>query len=104
MLFRVFLIVATDIACWLPIIVLSFTSFLGYKVPEIVHSITSIVLLPINSLINPILYSRIDSTLFKQLKQVISMLRQLRCFSCEKVDNNRIWFSLFDETSLHKLN
>ena len=65
MLYRIFLVVVTDITCWLPIIVFTFLSLSEYPVPDIVHSLTSIVLLPINSLLNPILYSRLDVTIFK---------------------------------------
>ena len=60
MLWRIFIIVATDVVCWLPIISFSFRSFFGYPIPYVVHSLTSIVLLPINSLLNPIIYSKLD--------------------------------------------
>ena len=73
--FRISLIVATDIACWLPIIVYTYSSFFGYPVPDSVHSLTSIALLPINSLINPIIYSKIDVILMKKIRQVTSMLQ-----------------------------
>ena len=79
MLFRIFLIVATDIACWLPIILLTFANFYKYEIPEIVYSLTSIVFLPINSLLNPILYSRIEVTL---IKGFLSLLK-----ACKKVYN-----------------
>ena len=64
LMIRTLLIVVTDISCWLPVIIFSFASYFGYQLPEIVHPLTSIVLLPINSLINPILYSRIEVTLY----------------------------------------
>ena len=72
MLWRVSLIVATDIVCWLPIILFSFRNFLGYQIPDIVHSITSIVLLPINSLLNPVIYSKLDVLLVKTLKSLLT--------------------------------
>ena len=71
MLFRILLIVATDIICWLPVIIFTFLVFFGYSLPDIVHSFTSIVLLPINSLLNPILYSRLDATMIKAVKKSI---------------------------------
>ena len=67
---RIFLIMVTDVSCWLPIIVFSFASYFGYQINDVVHSLTSIVLLPINSLLNPVLYSRIDVVLFEKLKEV----------------------------------
>ena len=68
MLYRVSLIVATDIACWLPIIVFSYAKYFGYQTPDIVHSLTSIVILPINSLLNPIIYSKLDVVVNNKLK------------------------------------
>ena len=67
---RITYIVLTDIACWLPIIVMSIVSFGGYELPDFVHPISAIILLPINSLINPIIYSRIDKTFKNYLKGV----------------------------------
>ena len=71
LMIRIFLIVFTDVASWLPVIVFTYASYLGYEIPKIVHPVSSIVLLPINSLLNPILYSRIELILFKLFKQVI---------------------------------
>ena len=70
MFFRISLIVATDMICWLPIIFFSFRSFFGYPVPDIVHSFTSIIILPINSLINPIIYSKLDVIFVNALKNL----------------------------------
>ena len=72
---RIFLIMVTDVSCWLPIIVFSFASYFGYPIADVVHSLTSIVLLPINSLLNPVLYSRIDAVLFEKLKKVFIYAR-----------------------------
>ena len=74
MFVRVFLIVATDVACWLPIIIMSFLRFLGYRVPDIAHPISSIVLLPINSLLNPVLYSKIEAFIFRKLVFLFELL------------------------------
>ena len=68
---RIFLIVFTDVAGWLPVIVFTYASYLGYKIPEVIHPIFSIILLPINSLLNPVLYSRIKTVLFKLFKEII---------------------------------
>ena len=74
LMIRTLLIVVTDISCWLPVIVFSFASYFGYELPEIVHPLTSIVLLPINSLINPILYSKVEVTLYKVFKKVLDFV------------------------------
>ena len=80
----VFLIVLTDVLCWLPIIIMSFASILGYNIPEIAHSISSIVLLPINSLLNPIIYSRIELIFKKKLKRIFDPLENLLSFKSSK--------------------
>ena len=58
---RISYIILTDIASWLPIIIISFASYIGYTVEGEVSAISVIVLLPINSAINPLIYSRIDT-------------------------------------------
>ena len=62
---RVFMIVATDIVCWLPIIAFTYASYFGLQISDFIYSLSSIVLLPINSFINPFLYSKVEITLFK---------------------------------------
>ena len=89
MLIKVSLIVATDIACWLPIIVFSFVNFYGYQIPDIIHSLTSIVLLPINSLLNPIIYSTLDVILAKKLKKVSTYLKKSNIESLKKSNIKR---------------
>ena len=79
-LFRIFLIVATDVACWLPIILLTFANFFNYEIPEIVYSLTSIVFLPINSLLNPIFYSKVDVVLKENSRRLIKRLRACNIF------------------------
>ena len=68
---RVFLIVATDIVCWLPIIAFTYASYFGFKIPDIVHPLSSIVLLPINSFINPFLYSRVEIVLYELINKYL---------------------------------
>ena len=62
---RVSLIVATDIVCWLPIIIFTYFNYFRLYVPYIIIPLSSIVLLPINSFVNPFLYSRVEIILYK---------------------------------------
>jgi len=67
---RVIYIIVTDAMSWIPIIIMAFLSYSSYTLPESAHSLSAIVLLPINSAINPIIYSRFDQivkTHFKTL-------------------------------------
>ena len=68
---RVSMIVATDIACWLPIIVFTYASYFGVEIPDIVTPLSSIVLLPINSFVNPFLYSRVEVILYDMFKYCV---------------------------------
>ena len=68
---RITYIILTDVACWLPIIVMSIVAFAGHPIPEIAHPFSAIILLPINSLLNPIIYSRLDKTVTKYLKGLL---------------------------------
>jgi len=55
---RVALLVATDCLCWLPICIIGFMSATGYAIPQAAYAITAVILLPINSALNPMLYSK----------------------------------------------
>ena len=102
------MIVATDIACWLPIIVFTYASYFGLEIPDIVTPLSSIVLLPINSFVNPFLYSRVEVILYDMfkycvqkthvhviIKNIIRKVKNLRCttFRTRKIQapliNNR---------------
>ena len=90
---RVFLIVATDIVCWLPIIAFTYASYSGWMIPDIVHPLSSIVLLPINSVINPFLYSRVEIVLYEIIKKLVK-----KCY--ERVNVRKVRASLLHGASL----
>ncbi|XP_016918115.2 relaxin receptor 1 isoform X1 [Apis cerana] len=54
---RFFLIVLTDAACWAPIIVLKIRALLKYPIPADLHAWVVIFILPVNSAVNPLLYT-----------------------------------------------
>uniref|UniRef100_A0A8D2B628 Leucine-rich repeat-containing G-protein coupled receptor 7 n=1 Tax=Sciurus vulgaris TaxID=55149 RepID=A0A8D2B628_SCIVU len=54
---RFFFIVFTDALCWIPIFVLKFLSLLQVEIPDTINSWVVIFILPINSALNPILYT-----------------------------------------------
>ncbi|XP_072754104.1 leucine-rich repeat-containing G protein-coupled receptor 3 isoform X4 [Anoplolepis gracilipes] len=54
---RFFLIVLTDAACWAPIIGLKMLAMMNYPVPPDLHAWVVIFILPVNSAINPLLYT-----------------------------------------------
>ena len=53
---RIARIIATDFCCWIPICVMAYVR-LGIEFDNIVYQISAVLLLPINSAMNPILFS-----------------------------------------------
>ena len=54
---RITLIVLTDFLCWVPIILLSIVATSGVPIPGSVSAWVAVIILPLNSAINPILYT-----------------------------------------------
>ena len=60
---RIARIIATDFCCWIPISIMSYMRVSGVVFSNIVYQISAVFLLPINSAINPILYSALPDRL-----------------------------------------
>jgi len=56
-----------------------FVNFGGMKIDNIAYAVAAIVLLPINSVLNPILYSSFSESLWKRLK---SRVRHVQLHDC----------------------
>ncbi|KAK6167360.1 hypothetical protein SNE40_021407 [Patella caerulea] len=54
---RMTLIVMTDFFCWVPIILLGYASLGGASIPKQVYAWVAVFVLPLNSAINPVLYT-----------------------------------------------
>ena len=57
---RIARIIFTDFACWIPICVIAYIRLSGIFLEPIVYQISAALLLPINSALNPILYSTLE--------------------------------------------
>ncbi|KAJ8031760.1 hypothetical protein HOLleu_25066 [Holothuria leucospilota] len=57
MALRIFIIVGTDLLCWLPLIITGILSNLGYEISTDVYVWFAIFVLPINSAFNPLIYT-----------------------------------------------
>ncbi|GFT36723.1 relaxin receptor 1 [Trichonephila clavipes] len=62
---RFFFIVATDFLCWVPIVFIKVIAMTGVPIQEDLYAWVAVFLLPVNSAINPILYT-LTTKLFKQ--------------------------------------
>ena len=56
---RIATLIATDFVCWIPICIISYIRIGGVDLSNIVYQITAVFLLPINSVMNPFIYSLI---------------------------------------------
>ena len=55
--FKVSIIIASQVACWVPIIIVSIINLWGVQIDGGFYEVAAIVILPINSLTDPILYT-----------------------------------------------
>ena len=60
---RIARIIATDFCCWIPICIMAYVR-LGVMYSNFVYQFTAVFLLPINSVINPFLFSMLSDKLF----------------------------------------
>ncbi|XP_076803122.1 uncharacterized protein LOC143447077 [Clavelina lepadiformis] len=78
---RIARVIITDFLCWFPICLMAYVSMAGVELPDGVEIFTAGVLLPINSALNPMLYSdyievkveRLRKRLFGQRGRLSSM-------------------------------
>ncbi|XP_067419398.1 relaxin receptor 2 [Emydura macquarii macquarii] len=68
---RFFFIVFTDSICWIPVFVIKILSLFQVEIPGTVTSWIVIFILPINSALNPILYTFTTTFFKKKLKQLL---------------------------------
>ncbi|CAD5116857.1 DgyrCDS5699 [Dimorphilus gyrociliatus] len=54
---KLVLIIATDFMCWVPIILIGFAALGGVQIPAVVSAWIAVFVLPLNSAMNPILYT-----------------------------------------------
>ncbi|XP_076799429.1 uncharacterized protein LOC143444168 isoform X2 [Clavelina lepadiformis] len=54
---KIIRLIASDFCCWVPVSIMTFLNMGGIKLPSIAYVISAVILLPVNSSLNPILYS-----------------------------------------------
>ena len=81
---KITLIIGTDFCCWIPFIVMCFLHSVGVTDASPYYSLFSIVVLPINSVINPLLYDdTIGLVISKTFKLFYNPSRNRRDFKTE---------------------
>ncbi|XP_063602871.1 relaxin receptor 1-like [Penaeus indicus] len=81
---RFFCIVVTDCLCWIPIIVLKYLAMMGLDIHPKLYAYVVVVLLPINSALNPFLYTFTTSKFRSRASQLCST--QVLCLKSHAVD------------------
>ncbi|XP_039263413.2 uncharacterized protein LOC120339372 isoform X2 [Styela clava] len=73
---RITRLVLADFFCLVPVCLTAFLSVLGVEINPVAYAIAAIVLLPINSALNPILYSNVFGILYKSMVASTSSCRK----------------------------
>ncbi|XP_060534000.1 relaxin receptor 2 isoform X2 [Cylas formicarius] len=66
------IIVLTDCLCWVPVIVVKLVALAGVPIPEKLYAWLAIFILPINSALNPVLYTLMTTVFKKQLRKLVN--------------------------------
>ena len=69
---RICRIIISDFLCWIPICITAFVKFSGVYVDDVVYVVSAGLLLPINSVLNPFLYS----SLYDKLKDKFKLFKK----------------------------
>ncbi|XP_076821263.1 uncharacterized protein LOC143468141 isoform X1 [Clavelina lepadiformis] len=87
---KIIRLVVTDFACWISICLMSFVHFSQIiSLANDAYVVTAVVLLPINSVLNPLLYSNAFGNLWKKLAPLRSKMAGTCCPKwAEKESNN----------------
>ena len=72
---KITILILTDVTCWLPICVMSLLSMGSIVIPSILYAVSAIILLPINSSLNPVIYTDVVHKVFSILHQVFISVR-----------------------------
>ena len=67
--FKILVTITSQLIGSVPVIVGIAVSFSGYEMPHAYHEVIAIVIIPINSILNPILHTSIFKTAFESLKR-----------------------------------
>ena len=71
---RIARIIATDFCCWIPVCIMAYVR-LGVKFSDIVYQISAVLLLPINSALNPFLFTSLPEKLIGWCRRVNELVR-----------------------------
>ena len=73
---RIARIIATDFCCWVPICVMAYVR-LGVEFSDIAYQVSAVLLLPVNSAINPFLFSPLSDKLIDTGRHIYQRLKNV---------------------------
>jgi len=76
---RISRLLLTDCLCWIPVCIMGYVSIAGVALPANAYIVSAGLLLPINSAVNPLIYSKLVGEYVSRTKQAI--LRNFRMIS-----------------------
>nr|XP_055100263.1 relaxin receptor 2 isoform X2 [Symphalangus syndactylus] len=99
---RFFFIVFSDAICWIPVFVIKILSLFRVEIPDTVTSWIVIFFLPVNSALNPLLYTLTTSLFKDKLKQLLHKHRRKSIFKIKKksLSTSIVWI---EDSSFLKL-
>ncbi|XP_056633888.1 relaxin receptor 2 [Diorhabda sublineata] len=66
------IIVFTDCLCWVPVVLVKLVALSGISIPQDLYAWLAIFVLPINSALNPVLYTLTTSIFKKQIRKMLN--------------------------------
>ncbi|XP_069948174.1 G-protein coupled receptor GRL101 isoform X2 [Cherax quadricarinatus] len=97
------LIVVTDAACWLPIILLGVVSLAGVTIPPQVFAWVAVFVLPLNAAINPLLYTVSTAPfLSKARERALNVRSSFRWSISRRATNSSTGTAVDDRTTVVK--
>ena len=73
---RIYRLVASNLACWLPLTIMAVANLFGARLSTEAYAVAAIVLLPITSALNPLVYSNFISVAWEWIKEYCCCMKR----------------------------
>uniref|UniRef100_A0A1A9WVK7 G-protein coupled receptors family 1 profile domain-containing protein n=1 Tax=Glossina brevipalpis TaxID=37001 RepID=A0A1A9WVK7_9MUSC len=87
---RFAIIVTTDCACWLPIIVVKLAALSGCSISPALYAWLAVLVLPVNSALNPILYTLTTAVFKQQLRRYLQAVPTCSSIMGERLNHTQL--------------
>ncbi|KAL9884339.1 uncharacterized protein ACN427_011218 [Glossina fuscipes fuscipes] len=97
---RFAIIITTDCACWLPIIVVKLAALSGCSISPALYAWLAVLVLPVNSALNPILYTLTTAVFKQQLRRYLLAVPTCSFIMGERLNHTQLACESAMSTSL----